>query len=241
MIRNKTFIIGLFLLVAGTGIILYPHILQKKYEYDADKIVREFDAKNKNILLPDVPEDTADVSESNTYDQLYWDMVDYNQKLYESGQEDLRDPYAYENSDFNLKDYGIEDGIVGYIEIDKMGIKLPIFLGANKENMKNGAAHLTKTSMPVGGNNTNTVIAAHRGYSYAAMFRNIEDLKIGDEVVLTNYWETLTYKVAETKVILPTEIREIFIQENRELLTLITCHPYRHNYQRYVVYCERVS
>lgn len=167
-------------------------------------------------------------------------MQAYNQKLIEDGQEELRDPYAYENSDFNLTEYGIEDGIVGYLKIPKMDIELPLYLGANDENMKNGAAHLTKTSMPIGGKSTNIVIAAHRGYSYAAMFRDIEALKVGDEVYLTNLWGTMTYKVIKTEVILPTDIYKIFIQKNKELVTLITCHPYRHNYQRYIVYCARV-
>jgi len=73
------------------------------------------------------------------------------------------------------------------------------------------------------------------------MFRDIEALQIGDKVYITNFWDTLVYEVAETKVILPADIQQIYIQEGRDMVTLITCHPYTKNYQRYVVYCERVE
>ncbi len=58
---------------------------------------------------------------------------------------------------------------------------------------------------------------------------------------MTNSWETLTYKVVETKVILPTDTQEVLIQDDRDLMTLITCHPLGDNTHRYVVYCERVD
>ena len=84
------------------------------------------------------------------------------------------------------------------------------------------------------------MIAAHRGYAKTAMFRNIEKLETGDEIYIENFRERLVYKVAETRVIDPADIDQLLIQEGRDLVTLITCHPYRHNYQRYVVFCERV-
>ena len=72
------------------------------------------------------------------------------------------------------------------------------------------------------------------------MFRDIEKLEIGDEIYIRNFRETLTYRVAELQVISPTDVQELLIQPERDLVTLITCHPYPYNYQRYVVYCERV-
>lgn len=122
-----------------------------------------------------------------------------------------------------------------------MNIKLPIYLGASEENMAKGAVHLTETSYPVEGINTNCVIAAHRGYSKAAMFRNIERMETGDLVFIENMWEKLTYRVKECKVISPEDTRCLKIEEDKELLTLFTCHPYRHNYQRYVVICEKAG
>ena len=151
------------------------------------------------------------------------------------------DPFSYQQVAFSLRQWGFDEDIIGSIEIPRMGIELPIYLGATDENMARGAAHLSQTSLPVGGENTNAVIAAHRGYSRAAMFRDIEVLQTGDEVIIKNFHDTLIYQVSEIKILKPTDIDMILIQPGRDLVTLITCHPYRHNYQRYAVYCERVK
>ena len=120
-----------------------------------------------------------------------------------------------------------------------MDIELPILLGANKLNMREGAAHLTGTSYPIGGRDTNCVLAAHRAYSKAPMFRDIQKLQIGDDVIIRNFRETLIYKVVEQRIISPTDGDQLLIQEGRDLVTLVTCHPYGSDKQRYVVFCER--
>lgn len=102
---------------------------------------------------------------------------------------------------------------------------MPIYLGATEQHMANGAAHLSQTSLPIGGENTNCVIAGHRGYNGASYFRYIDKLNVGDLVSVTNLWETLTYRVCEIKIIDPHDVTEILIQPRRELLTLLTCHP----------------
>lgn len=244
MKKKKWSVLGLLLLLVGAGIILYPMIRQKKYELDAQKIIRKFDEEHngkqekRNVSVLDEKHSSGGQLQD---DPLYMAMEQYNERLYRDGQEDLKDPYAYEEPGIRLEDYGIADRVAGYLTIPKMGIELPLYLGANEENMINGATQLTETSMPIGGINTNTVIAAHRGYSYAAMFRDIEALAIGDRITLTNLWETMAYEVIKTEIIAPTDIDKVFIQEGKDLVTLITCHPYRYNYQRYVVYCERIE
>ena len=125
--------------------------------------------------------------------------------------------------------------------LPKMDIELPILLGANEENMSSGAVHLTGTSYPIGGVNTNCVIAAHRGYSRTAMFRDIEALEVGDKIYIENFREKLIYQVTELRIIEPTDIDKLLIQEGKDMVTLVTCHPYGYNYQRYVVFCERVK
>ena len=187
-------------------------------------------------------ETTENVRDANPekYARLYEEMKNYNEELIKNNQENLADPYAYANPAIRLEEYGVENGIAGYIKIPVMDLELPLYLGANEENMSKGAAQLTETSMPIGGNNTNMAVVAHRGYSYAKMFREIEKLKIGDEIFITNFWETMTYKVERIEVISPDEIDKIRIQEGKDMVTLVTCNPYPHNYQRYLVYCERV-
>ena len=125
------------------------------------------------------------------------------------------------------------------LSIPKMDLELPIYLGATTEHLAGGAAQLSQTSMPIGSENTNCVLAGHRGWYGALFFRHIELLEIGDEIMITNLWETLTYTVSEIKVIEPNEIDEILIQPGRDLVTLLTCHPYGSGGRyRYVVYCE---
>ena len=118
----------------------------------------------------------------------------------------------------------------------------PVYLGASDTHLAAGAAVLGNTSAPIGGDNTNCVIAGHRGWKGADSFRHIDKLTVGDEVVITTLGETLTYTVADIQIIQPHEIERIKIQQGRDLLTLLTCHPYASGgKQRYVVYCERVT
>lgn len=177
--------------------------------------------------------------DEKSYEKLYQKMLEENEKLFLSNQNDLTNTSSYAKSKICLKEYGISQESIGFIEIPVMDIRLPIYLGANEENMKKGAVHLTETSYPIEGKHTNCVIAAHRGYSKAPMFRDIELLKEGDVIFIDNLWGRLTYKVIRCAVIRPTETKWLKIQEGKELLTLLTCHPYRENYQRYLVLCER--
>ena len=139
------------------------------------------------------------------YAQLRKAMFDYNERLYVSGQSGLIDQLSYEKPDFLLSDYGIDSDILAYITIPSIDVKLPIYNGASMENMAKGAAYLANTSLPVGGDNTNCVIAAHTRYKGIQMFKRITELKSGDEIYITNFWETLVYKVVEAKIIDPND------------------------------------
>ena len=121
-----------------------------------------------------------------------------------------------------------------------MDVKLPLYIGASKENLSKGAAVLGQTSLPVGGTNTNSVIAGHRGYQGIPYFREIERLEVGDKVSITNPWETLTYRVESIAIIDPYDNDAVKIQDGKDMVTLVTCHPYRsHGKYRYIVYCVR--
>lgn len=230
----RTILVGVFLI--GLIIFCYPSLNGRHIEKKMDSVVEEF---RETTAINHVTEKQLEEKSQLQYNELYEKMVEYNRKIREEGQRGLCDPWAYEKSSFQLEEYGVSSNVIGTISIPKMEITMPIYLGATVDNMKNGAVHLSQTSLPIGGEGSNSVIAAHRGYGGAAMFRHIEYLEEGDQVIVQNLWEELTYVVTETKIISPTEISEILIQENRDLITLITCHPYTKNYQRYVVYCER--
>lgn len=219
------FILGILFIIAGIIIFLMPQINEHKFQENIKKQEEEF----KEII-----EEKKDI-----LDILYEKLEKENEKLYNESQAELKDPFSYEQPSINLEEYGIENNIIGYLNIPKINIEVPIILGANKENMKQGAVHLTQTSYPIGGNNTNSVIAAHRGYSKALLFRNLDKLERGDIIYIKNFKETLRYAVNQIKIIDPTDVKDLLIQEGKDLITLVTCHPYRVNTQRYVVYCER--
>ena len=169
-------------------------------------------------------------------------MQFYNRQLYLFKQNKLDSKSAYEQSQFTLTEYGLPDEKFGVITIPKMDLEMPLFLGASEANMTAGAAVLSQTSIPLGGNNTNAVIAGHRGYSGYPYFKEIELLEVGDEVTITNIWGTLTYVVTEIKIINPNDVNAILIQKDRDMITLLTCHPYASGGKyRYLVFCERVK
>ena len=227
--RKLVRIIAIILFIVGLGFFAYPIVLREAFDIQVNKEIYQFDqlkTTNDDNLL---------------YTELRRAMFEYNEKLYLSGQSGLIDQLSYEKPDFLLSDYGIDSDILGYITIPAIDIKLPIYNGASTENMAKGAAYLAHTSLPVGGENTNCVIAAHTRYKSIYMFKRITELNVGDKIYITNFWETLVYQVVETKVIDPNDSQNIYIKANRSLITLSTCHPYPDNYQRYLVYAELVK
>lgn len=185
--------------------------------------------------------DTAGVGQSLPYPVLFADMQAYNRQLYATGQSGLVDAWSYEQPSFDLSGYGLETDVIGVLSIPAMEEELPVYLGATQDNLAKGVAVLGQTSMPVSGENTNCVIAGHRGYKGKPVFREIERLQPGDRVYLSTCWEELEYQVEEVAVIEPDDIDAVLIQPDRQMLTLITCHPYTVGTQRYVVYCTRIQ
>lgn len=216
------------------GLVLFLYPLVNKYE---NKIEVNETKKNFEKTVEKLQEESKE--EDSPLNKLYSDMKAYNEKIYKDKQSDLKDPWSYEQSSFDLTKYGVDNNIIGYIIVHHMEIELPIYLGANSDNMAKGAVHMSQTSLPIGGENTNCVIAAHRGYKGIPMFCDIEIMEIGDEVIIKNLWETLKYRVSNIKIINPSDSQEVLIQSGKDMVTLITCHPYTKNYKRYVVYCER--
>lgn len=188
-------------------------------------------------------ESNSGTSEADTerFARLYEQMTAYNEQIFAEKQKNLCDPWSYEQSSFDLTGYGIEDNVAATIEIPRMDVELPVYLGATAENMALGAVQLGQTSLPVGGENTNCVIAAHRGYRGIPMFQEIEKLRPGDKVIIRNFWETLTYEVSEIEIIYPSDINKVLIRPGEDMVTLLTCHPYTQHTRRYAVFCTRIS
>ena len=224
--RKTPFVLAVLLAVAGTYVMLWPVFTGHKLQADTDAAVQSFLEERK-------PE--------QQYPELLATLQEYNRQLYAEKQCNLTDLEACEESTADLTAYGIEDEIIGVLEIPAMELTMPVYLGASDAHLAAGAAVLGNTSAPIGGDNTNCVIASHRGWRGADYFRHIDRLQAGDTVTLTNLWEMLTYTVADIRIIQPHEVDKIKIQQGRDLLTLLTCHPYASGgRERYVVYCENL-
>lgn len=207
-----------------------------------DEAIKQGDIDNEGY-----PIDSMGIRISNTpvyykvdLDKLYKDSVEYNENLKENQFSLLKDETSYVYPCFDLTKYGIYDNSYGYISIPSIDLKLPIYLGANDSTMSYGAGHLTYTSLPLGGKDTNCVLSAHTGYIGRVFFDNIPLLSKGDAVYLTNYWYTIKYKVIATEIHKPDESFNIFIEKGKDLVTLLTCiSDGKGGFNRYYVICER--
>lgn len=167
----------------------------------------------------------------------------YNEKIYEK-QDSFHDPFSegvnqeeYEQMGNSLAD----ENLFASIEIPTMNLSIPIYLGSSEASLSRGVGQVEGTSLPVGGKSTHTVLAGHRGMGTKEMFRNLDVLHEGDTFLIHTLDETLKYKVYKTDVVLPHETDELEIFEGKDLASLITCHPYRQNSHRLVVYGERAD
>ena len=226
-------VIGNSLIFLGIIIIVIPFVFRLITTLKISGEVAKFE---KEIEL--LKDQTAETDNLNL-EELRKVMEEYNKDLLVNGQE-ISDPFSFQKLDFDMRSYGIENNIVAEIKIDRLNLKVPIYLGATEENLNKGLAHLSHTSLPLGEETSNVVVAGHRGLIRHKMFRHLDKLQQGDEIVITNFWEELRYKVIKYEIISPDEVSKVLIQEGKDMITLITCHPFRVNTQRLVVYCERI-
>ena len=165
----------------------------------------------------------------------------YNKRLYSENQVNLGNSSLKGKSAVELNDYGIKDNIYGYIIIERLNLKMPILLGATFDNMALGAVHISETSLPYGGKNTNAVIAGHCGYGGNDYFRYIETLEKNDIIQILTPFKRLEYSVTYKKVIEPSDIESIKIQRGEDMITLFTCYPYPTSRYRICVFCDAVK
>lgn len=175
MKKIKYLVLTLMILVflSGLGVLLYPYIrgylVDRKIERTAEEFLSRVETEpispypSESQLDQDTPSDPPEPTEPDTYTDLWRDMVDYNKEIYINGQKGLDCKLAYEGPSFILADYGLESEVFAVISIPALELEMPVFLGANYRHMADGAALLGQTSIPIGGKNTNCIIAGHRG------------------------------------------------------------------------------
>ena len=145
---------------------------------------------------------------------------------------------AAENYDNQLNIAG--SGIMGYVEIPKIQVNFPIYHGTEAEVLDRGVGHLLGSSLPVGGENTHTILSGHSGMASQKMFTDLEQLAQGDVFYLNVLGETLAYQVTEINTVLPYETDLLGIVPGEDLCTLVTCTPYGVNTHRLLVRGSRI-
>jgi len=226
--RSNKWII--FTFVIGLLILIYPHVAQIFNNDLQKKQVNEF-----KTMINELPQDDIE--------KLMDKALRCNEEIFDKSN-GFHDPF--EENKAKLQSFkqclGIEDdAMFGAIEIPKLKLLIPIYLGSSEEILSKGVGHVEGSSIPIGGKGTRTVLAGHRGMWTKAMFRNIDELHDGDVFYIHSMDETLEYKVYKQQVIYPDETDSLAVEDNKDLATLLTCHPYRYNYQRLLIHGERIQ
>jgi sortase A len=184
-------------------------------------------------------ESVLEYLEPEDYTAIFHEADNYNKQLCESKLNPLLYPErlsGYWNA-LNVGDFGM----IGYLKIDRIGVELPVYHGTSAEVLNYGVGHLEGSSLPVGGENTHSIMSAHRGLPSARLFTDLDRMELGDTFQIIVLDRILTYQVDQIKIIFPNEIEDLQIVEGKDYCTLFTCTPYGINTHRLLVRGIRIE
>ena len=170
------------------------------------------------------------------------DAVAYNEKIVKNGQPTVDDVFAEDAAadiEYSLALDTDGQGTMGRVRIPAIGVDLPIMHGTDSDTLDHNVGHVAGTSLPVGGKDTRTVLAAHNGLTTADLFKRLPELKKGDLVDVDSPAGLLSYRVTRTHVVSPTDVADIKIIKGKDMVTLLTCTGMG-NSRRLLVDAERV-
>lgn len=224
--RTVTTIVLVAALLVGLSLLLYPTVSDW------------WNSMHQSRAITSYAESVASLDEA-TYEELLDEARAYNETLV--GKENRFEMTDEERQEY--EDLLSVDGtnVIGTIEIDKIDCSLPIYHGSDDAVLQVGVGHLEGSSLPVGGESTHAVITGHRGLPSAKLFTDLDQLEIGDTFVITVLDETLTYEVDQIRIVEPTDLSDLAIEEGQDLCTLVTCTPYGINTHRLLVRGHRVE
>ena len=227
MKKRLPLIIGILLMVIGLGILVYHSIVICLNEKYSTNTINSYDNKVDTLSEEEIDKYIEDAQEYN--DRLKGAGLEYGQSS-EVGAD------GYENI------LNFQDGIIGYIKIPAIDVNLPIYHGYPDPDtaLSKGAVHAPNTAFPVGGSGNHSVIAAHTAYADQIFFDNLYKLQKGDKVYIIILNKTYTYVVVERNIVEPHDTSPCTVIDSRDLLSLVTCHPYAQNTHRLIVTSERV-
>ncbi len=222
--KNKTTILLLLIMLVGVGLLAYPSIAnwwnsfhQSRAIASYTEVVENMDESEYEAMLRGAEEYNAGIVNAQP-----WNMNAEQEALYSR----------------TLDVTGT--GIMGYVDIRKIRVQLPIYHGTNESVLSVAIGHLQGTSLPVGGESTHCVISGHRGLPSARLFTDLDRLKEGDIFVLHSMNRTMTYEVDQIRIVEPADLSDLQIIEGMDLCTLVTCTPYGINTHRLLVRGHRI-
>lgn len=215
----------LLFFLTGVGILFYPTISDLWNNYRNQQLISTYDQ-----VIRDIPKED--------YSAIWQEAREYNEQhrvnsIMDAFDEELNDYVMSHPYDDLLNPMGNE--IMGYIEIPKINVKLAIYHGVGTDALENGCGHIEGTSLPIGGVGNHTVLSAHRGLPSAKLFTDLDQLEEGDLFFLNILGEKLAYQVDQIKEVFPEETKDLAIENDKDLCTLITCTPYGVNTHRLLV------
>ena len=173
------------------------------------------------------------------YQAIWQSAIEYNRLLLERNNEFTLTPELQERY---LKEMNVtESGLMGYVEIGKIGVSLPIYHGTSEDILQRGIGHIEWSSLPTGGASTHCVVSGHRGLPSAKLLTDLDKLREGDQFTLTILGEVLTYEVDQLRTVEPADTASLLITEGKDYCTLVTCTPYGINTHRLLVRGHRVE
>lgn len=228
---------GLFL---GICLLLYPSVADWWNQYHQTRAIATYAHEVENMDPAAKEQELAEAREYNyrlTQTGALWNMNDSQKADYES------------QLDF------ASNGVMGYVNINKIKVQLPIYHGTNEAILQTSIGHLEGTSLPVGCASFDTstdevtdptegahcVLTGHRGLPSAKLFTDLDKLVEGDVFSITVLDETLVYRVDQIRIVLPEDLADLQIEPGQDLCTLVTCTPYGINTHRLLVRGHRVG
>ena len=224
--KHFTTILLVLILLTGVSLLLYPTVSDYWNSFHQSQAIASY------------VEAVAEIDNTD-YEKMWQEAVAYNEKLKDNSG-------RWMPTDEELEEYerllNVSDtGIMGYIEIPKIKVSLPIYHGTDEAILQIAIGHIPGSSLPVGGKGTHCVVSGHRGLPSAKLFTDLDQLEEGDLFMMRILDETLTYEVDQVRIVEPEELSDLEIDEDKDLCTLVTCTPYGINSHRFLVRGHRVE
>ena len=221
------------LMLAGLSLLLYPLVANIWNNHVQAQLVNNYSESVTTAIEEGSLDVTAELERAEQYNEDLLPSI-------------LPDSFAEAEANGTDENYmsilnANGDGIMGYIQIPSINVKLPIFHTTNEDVLQIGVGHLEGSSLPVGGPSTHSVLSAHRGLPSATLFTDLDKVEIGEDFFLIIMGEYYAYEIESIDVVEPDDTSLLAVKDGEDLCTLITCTPYGVNTQRLMVTGHRVE